>query len=372
MTSITIDNSELTSFGSVSYPTGVRFVSARQNAFVNLVGLPSTVEVLDVSDSKTLTSLQGAPSGLKQLIANNCGLITLDYMPAGVVIVEVNQNAITTTSALAPCTALVHLQIDFNALTSLQNISSTCKSLSAEYNNLADLQGTPTSLIKASFRGNASLGDADLAYLPTGGTLKSLDIFGTAISTYSSVPTSVRDLVVGNVSGVGTINAAVGHVRTTGKLYKEDTRNAKILSIAGIPTASALTVNANTFTAIFPFNFTSTSGIKVSTNNWAVIAPPIPFSAGYGIGSDSDLHIITSLHAVNSMDIRVIVTDISPYSVLLDTTAITTNTVTTHKFKLSRTPTNDCTIELQARLSPGENGNPNSKYGIVYAATMYS
>lgn len=370
MTSLILDNSGITSFTSVTFPSDVRFLSARANKLTNLQGLPATVEILDVSNNKQLTSLLGSTNNLKQLIVNNCGLITFQNVSTALRILEANYNAITGVTNLSICTVLAHIQLDNNLITSMQGLQTTaCQFLSIEYNLLTTLTFCPSALIKASFRGNAGIGNGSLSSLPTG--LRSLDLQETGVTNYSSVPSTVRELLVGSVTNLNTATSGsnITQVQTTGSIYKTTTLNANVQ----LPSALTSTATQQAYNSMIPFSIPSSTGQQISDNNWTLIGTYIPFSAAFVQGATTKpaVYVIASLKVITSIDIRVLASDISPSSPLLNATALTTAAITVYKFPLIRVPTVDCILELNARVGAGQSGSVNAKYGLIYGCVLY-
>lgn len=119
-----------------------------------------------------------------------------------------------------------------------------------------------------------------------------------------------------------------------------------------------------------PFNI-SPNGQQISDNNWTLVGAYLPFSAARAVSSSPIVHIVASLKVISTLDIRVLASDITPSSPLLATTALTTSSLTTYTFALSRIPAVDCLIELDARVGQGQSGSPGTKYGTVYACIVY-
>ena len=372
MSSFSIDDLGLSSLAAVQFPPNVQYVSAKGNKLVNLSGLPNTVLVLDVTNNKTLTSLLGPTSNtMVQLVANNCSLTSLQHISTSITTLIANNNFITSCQYLQSCPSLRHVELDNNPITSMQYLPSSVRLLSLENCSLSSLANCPANITKASLRNNTSIVSSHLTSLPTGGSLKCIDIYGTGVTSLSNVPLSVVDIIVDPLASVSTLSSNAINVKMSGRIYKESATN--ISGSTGTAIITSITSNASSSTTLM-FNISDSLGINIYQNSWTRVSPPIPFSSSLtntGSTRQPFLMIITSLKVVASLEIRIISSDVSPFASLLDTRTIVNSDVTLSKFIMTRLPAVDATIELQARLGTGVSGNVLSKFGTIYSAIIY-
>lgn len=390
--SFILDQSGASTLSGVTFPAGVTYLSARYNSLTSLAGVPSTVRVLDVTGNPALSSLSGIPASLRQLRISECALTSLVGLPATLVTLDASNNALTSTAGLEVCTNITAVNLSGNAgLTSLAGVPSSCLTLLFENTSLTSLAGCPTSLVIASFRNNSAITSAHMASLPTGGSLRRLDLRGTAVQDVSGVPPSVAELVLDMdqslSSVVNTIVQNTSNVSTQ-QLQLNSSGNSgsgDVISGSSVESSACCSGGASAAAAArLSFMISSVEGSAITSNAWKQLAPQLYYSKGGSSSSGSlapelrKVYVVTSLKSIASIDLRIVSTDTTPYRYILPESVVNSsnssdsNGGTAVVFSLGYPPAKDCVFELQGRLGSAVAGNnTSSRYGVVYSCVMH-
>lgn len=126
-------------------PSGLLKLRCSGSGDLRLGELPKGLEYLDIESRKILDwGALRLPSGLKHLVANDCGLGSLPDLPKGLVRLEVGSCGLLRLGKL-PAGLLV-LDCSDNGLVALPGVPSGLKSLDCSRNELTELPPLPSGL----------------------------------------------------------------------------------------------------------------------------------------------------------------------------------------------------------------------------------
>jgi hypothetical protein len=131
------------SLEDLNLPEGIIKIKAYGTPLKNTKGVPSTVEHLDVSDTK-IKCFKRLPEGLKELYANNTLLKNTKGVPSTVVILDIYRTKIKTLEGLHE--GLIHLDIQSTLVDSTNGIPSTVEKLNIRSTKIKTLENLPPNL----------------------------------------------------------------------------------------------------------------------------------------------------------------------------------------------------------------------------------